>query len=147
MRRLAGALVLALLCAGSSSAQERSAPAVLVRAGNLFDSESGRMVGARDILVREGVIAAVAPRLETPPGAELVDLRRCAVLPGLIDAHTHLLTEEIPGEDPALTAAREQAGARAFGRSKGPAGRAAICRPGSRPSATWAIPVAFSTWR
>jgi imidazolonepropionase-like amidohydrolase len=67
------------------------------------------MVGPRDILVRAGVVAAVAPRLEAPAGTEVIDLGRCAVLPGLIDAHSHLLTEEEPGEDPAVTALREQA--------------------------------------
>jgi cytosine/adenosine deaminase-related metal-dependent hydrolase len=42
-----------------------------------------------DILVRDGLIAAIAPQLDTGT-AEVVDLAGDLVLPGLIDAHCHL---------------------------------------------------------
>jgi imidazolonepropionase-like amidohydrolase len=106
--RAAVALAAGLLFAGAAAPQDSPPGEVLIRAGDLFDSESGRMVGPRDILIRGDLVAAVAPRLAPPPGARILDLRNCAVLPGLIDAHTHLLMEEGADEDPSVTALREQ---------------------------------------
>lgn len=92
-----------------ADAQGAPRPVVLVRAGNLFDSEAGRMVGPRDILIRGERIAEVGQELTAPAGATVVDLRRCSVLPGLIDAHTHLLLEQKSGEGLSDVAARDQA--------------------------------------
>jgi cytosine deaminase len=44
---------------------------------------------AADILVRDGAIARIEPRIDAP-GAEALDIAGRLVLPGLIDAHTHL---------------------------------------------------------
>lgn len=92
-----------------AEAQGAPRPVVLVRAGNLFDSEAGRMVGARDILIRGERIAEVGEGLTAPEGATVIDLRRCSVVPGLIDAHTHLLLEQRTGEGLSDVAARDQA--------------------------------------
>jgi imidazolonepropionase-like amidohydrolase len=67
-----------------------------MRAGRLFDSEAGTFLENQDILVRGRRIEAVGPGLTIPEGAELIDLRNYTVLPGLIDAHTHLLYLEDP---------------------------------------------------
>lgn len=77
-----------------AEAQSRGGPVTLVRAGNLFDAEAGRMVGPRDILIQRGRVTEVGQGLTAPEGATVVDLSRCSVLPGLIDAHTHLLLEQ-----------------------------------------------------
>lgn len=69
---------------------------VLIRAGRLFDSEAGAFLENQDILVRRSRIAAVGPDLTIPDGGEIIDLRNYTVLPGLIDAHTHLLYLEDP---------------------------------------------------
>jgi imidazolonepropionase-like amidohydrolase len=64
----------------------------------MFDSEAGTFLPAREILVRGGKIVQVAERVERPAGARVVDLSAYTVLPGLIDAHTHLLyLEQVTG--------------------------------------------------
>jgi imidazolonepropionase-like amidohydrolase len=42
------------------------------------------------VLVKGGRIEAVGPALAIPQGAQVIDLSRSTVLPGLMDAHTHL---------------------------------------------------------
>ena len=58
-----------------------------------------------DILIRDGVIAAVGTGLEPPEGAEVIDLSGCLVTPGLVNTHHHLyqsLTRAVPGGQDAL---------------------------------------------
>ncbi|NNG15631.1 MAG: amidohydrolase family protein [Gemmatimonadales bacterium] len=85
-----------VLCTSELVAQEPGT--VLIRAGRLFDSEAGAFLENQDILVRGSRIAAVGPGLALPDGAETIDLGNYTVLPGLIDAHTHLLyLEDLSG--------------------------------------------------
>lgn len=43
-----------------------------------------------DILIEDGRIARIAPRIDAPPGALVEDGKSEIVLPGLVEAHTHL---------------------------------------------------------
>ena len=61
-----------------------------VQCGRLFDSTTGRLQDGVGVLVRAGRIVDVGPAVVAPPGATVVDLSRFTVLPGLIDAHTHI---------------------------------------------------------
>ena len=115
MSRLTPAAVIAaaaaaLIAAASPAvalAQPGPQPVTLVRAGDLFDSEAGRMVGPRDILIRGSRVAEVGQGLAVPAGATVIDLSRCSVIPGLIDGHTHLLLEQRAGEGLSDVAARD----------------------------------------
>jgi len=61
---------------------------LLIRGGRVVDPASG-LDGRRDILIEEGRIAAVAPRLESGE-ARLWDATGLVVAPGFIDLHVHL---------------------------------------------------------
>lgn len=86
---------------------------LFIRAGHLVDTESGRMLEAQTILIRDGVIADVGPNIDVPAGARVVDLSAYTVLPGLMDAHTHLTIDQ-KNQDP-LAELEHTAAERAFG--------------------------------
>jgi imidazolonepropionase-like amidohydrolase len=85
---LAG-LALALLSL-AAAAPEPAPRIVAVRAGRLIDGQGGPPIRDAVILIQGDRVTAVGPGLAIPAGAEVIDLSKKTVLPGLIDCHTHL---------------------------------------------------------
>jgi len=76
-----------------------AAPLTVIRAGMLIDGVSEAPRKNQLIFVRGERIEKVADgSAEIPAGTTLIDLSNATVLPGLIDAHTHIF---LWGEDPA----------------------------------------------
>ncbi len=106
-------LVIFLLLIGYLSPAHADPAAIVIRAGHLVDTEQGRVLGPQMILVRDGRVAEVGPQIAVPAGASVVDLGAYTVLPGLIDAHTHLTIDQV-NQDP-LAELEHTAAERAFG--------------------------------
>lgn len=82
-------IALALLVALPASADNYA-----IRAGTVIDPASGQTTRNQIILVDHGIIKAIGASVPIPKGTQLIDLSREWVIPGLMDAHTHLsLTE------------------------------------------------------
>jgi imidazolonepropionase-like amidohydrolase len=85
----------ALACSPSAHAQTEAAkPAVVVlKAARLFDGKGERAIANAVVVVEGGQIKAVGAGLASPAGANVIELGDVTLLPGFIDAHTHI-TEE-----------------------------------------------------
>ena len=73
---------------------------IVVKGGRLIDPANG-IDAVRDIGVRKGKVAAVAPKL-APGKAKVIDATGLIVTPGLIDTHAHVY-EHVSGDFGALT--------------------------------------------
>src|SRR5436305_9157123 len=69
--------------------QAHAAPLVL-RAARMFDPTSGQTIRDVVVIVEGDKVAAVGAGLSVPRDAKVIDLGDVTVLPGLIDAHTHM---------------------------------------------------------
>ncbi len=95
MRRVA-ALVALLSCCGAVCAAQAQKPApktIVVKAARMFDGKSDSLIRPGLVVITDGKIAAVGAGAAIPSGAEVIDLGDATLLPGFIDAHTHLSME------------------------------------------------------
>lgn len=63
----------------------------VIRAGKLFDGRSDRLQENVHILIEGKRIVQVGKDLPIPAGATVIDLSDRVVMPGLVDAHTHIV--------------------------------------------------------
>ncbi|HXY01280.1 MAG TPA: amidohydrolase family protein [Candidatus Limnocylindrales bacterium] len=73
---------------------------IAIRAGNVIDPATGAVAKNQVIVVENGKITAVGAGAAIPKDAQVIDLPNAWVMPGLIDAHTHLTLNEVPGKAP-----------------------------------------------
>ena len=91
MRRIQ--MIGALLLAASLpvAGQQKTAPkSYVLKAARMFDGKSNAVVTPGLVVVTDGKIAGVGSGAAVPEGAETIDLGDATLLPGFIDAHTHI---------------------------------------------------------
>lgn len=83
-------LLLLAVCAISVFPADVPARPVVIKAARLFDGRASGIISPAVIVVRGAAIEAVGTSASVPADAQVIDLGDVTVLPGFIDAHTHL---------------------------------------------------------
>lgn len=93
LRQKALVFVVGLLCClfGARAFSAQTEKVTAIKAARLLDIKSGNIIANAVVLVKGGRIVDVGPKLSISSEANLIDLGDVTLLPGLIDAHTHLL--------------------------------------------------------
>lgn len=88
------AFLLLFLCPCLFLGQPPAAPVktVVIRAGRMLDVKTGKTLSSQTIIIQGDKITQVGALYDQmlPAGAIMIDLPNATVLPGLIDAHTHI---------------------------------------------------------
>lgn len=85
-------LLLALCVTGLVRGADAPRPIVL-KAARLFDGKTDNVVSPGLVVIFNGKIQAVGPNATVPADARVIDLGDATLLPGFMDAHTHLSAE------------------------------------------------------
>jgi len=95
MRKWMGMILLGLVTwlPAKGQAQKPPSKTVVLKAARLFDGKSNALVSPGIVVVKDGKIVAAGTSAAIPAGSEVIDLGDATLLPGFIDAHTHLTGE------------------------------------------------------
>jgi imidazolonepropionase-like amidohydrolase len=94
------ALALLPLAATAQSPQAETAPPsrpTVLHAAHLLDVAAGKLISPGEVLVTGNRITEVGEHVSHPADATVIDLGSATLMPGLIDAHTHLFLH--PGNE------------------------------------------------
>lgn len=70
-----------------------------IKAGFLYDSKNNKLLKDKLIHIQGNKIVSIDEFETLPKNSQVIDLSKYTVLPGLIDAHTHVLFSQDPDED------------------------------------------------
>jgi imidazolonepropionase-like amidohydrolase len=76
--------------AQSAPAPQPSSKSYVLKAARLYDGKSNTLTKPGVVVVTAGKIVGVGASAAIPAGAQVIDLGDATLLPGFIDAHTHL---------------------------------------------------------
>jgi len=82
---------LSLLACASLSAQT-----TVIKAARLVDTKAGTTIANPVVVIENDKVKSVSSNGAVPSGATVIDLKGATLLPGLIDAHTHITAD--PGD-------------------------------------------------
>jgi imidazolonepropionase-like amidohydrolase len=101
VRRWFCAVLTLVAFAGVVLGQEKpkEEPVIAIKAGKLLDPETGKASANQIILIQGKIIKEIGASVAIPADAQVIDLSKSTVLPGLFDAHTHLCMTVNPKRD------------------------------------------------
>ena len=110
MNKRIGCALAVALSSFATMALAQTSRHVVLHAGRVLDVKTGKMLTDQTVVIEDGKIVSVGPASEAKAASDAVriDLPNATVLPGLIDAHTHLTMDPHFGyEELAVSVPRE----------------------------------------
>ncbi|MCR5880948.1 hypothetical protein [Phenylobacterium sp. J367] len=107
--KVAGALAAAILVGSAAEAQGPSAGVTAIMGATVFPA-TGAEPFVANVVIRDGRIAEVGPKVRAPRGATVIDAKGKALLPGFFDLHTHWTPNGQPNITPEIANAYIAAG-------------------------------------
>jgi len=88
-------LVFALLMMAVQLVGQQAGKSVIIHAGHVLDVKTGKLLSDQTLVIEDGKIVSAGDSVtaKTPANTVRIDLPNATVLPGLIDAHTHLTSD------------------------------------------------------
>lgn len=83
-----------LLLIGIISKAQPQKGSILLKGGNVLTITKGNLEKT-DVLIIDGVIKEIGKNLKAPAGVQVLDVTDEYVMPGIIDAHSHLALEDV----------------------------------------------------
>ena len=83
-------LVISVLAASAAAAQDQ---VTVLRAARMIDARGDNVIAPAVIVVRGNKIESAGTSAAVPQGAQVIDLGDVTLMPGLIDAHTHIMLQ------------------------------------------------------
>lgn len=103
-----GVMALGVVLGSAAQAQSQGEVTAIMGA-TVFDA-TGAAPRVANVVIRNGHIAAVGPKVRAPRGARVVDAKGLALLPGFFDVHTHWTPNGAPATTPQIASAYVAAG-------------------------------------
>ena len=101
--------------ANAQQPQKAPSKTVVLKAARMFDGKSNSLTTPGLVVVTDNKIIAVGEGASIPTGAQVIDLGDATLLPGFMDAHTHLSSPHIEDyRDQILNEFRKEAPERAL---------------------------------
>lgn len=89
---MAAALCASLaLCATVMAQDAKQKESVLITNAKIFDGQNEKLADGMSVLVEGNKIAKIAKSIPAPAGASVIDAKGKVLMPGLIDAHWHVM--------------------------------------------------------
>lgn len=109
LSRAVGALALAVGLIQAAEAEAPSGPVTAIMGATIFPA-TGEAPHLANVVIRDGRIVAVGPKVRAPRGALVIDAKGQALLPGFYDLHTHWTPAGKPNITPEIANAYIAAG-------------------------------------
>jgi imidazolonepropionase-like amidohydrolase len=94
---LSPVLVLLLVLLPFPGPRPAGAQDLFIRGARVYTMAGQGILENADVLIRQGKIEAVGPSLTAPDGVPVLEARGRYVLPGLVEAHSHIATQDERG--------------------------------------------------
>lgn len=82
---------IAAFLSAMAAAQDNIHPATMITGARIFDGAGPDLIEGQDVLVKDGLIAAIGENLDAPVDARVIDAEGRFLMPGFADMHAHLM--------------------------------------------------------